>query len=295
MTVRYLGAAGYLISRDGDAILTAPFFSNPSLIRTALFPIKSIEERMDRFLPEIARVSAILVGHGHHDHLMDLPYLARVHAPGATIFCGPTAARNLAECLPKSRVETLDRPASNQAPGEWRYVNEGRIRFMAIRSGHAPHVLGLTFYKGSRETDAADCPKWARDWKSGTPYAYLIDFMRGDEVVFRIYYQDSATAWPDGRPPPLLLGDRAPIDLAILCVASFNRVKHYPEWMVRETRARAYVLGHWEDFFRRYDRPPRVVRLTDADIFLQRFLAVNGDSARWDMPAPGVVLTYEPE
>ncbi|MFL5543984.1 MAG: hypothetical protein ACJ792_04730 [Gemmatimonadaceae bacterium] len=51
---------------------------------------------IDRFLPAVAdRASAILVGHGHYDHLLDVPYIATHRATSAFIYGGPSIRRML--------------------------------------------------------------------------------------------------------------------------------------------------------------------------------------------------------
>src|SRR3982751_3624429 len=80
VSVTYLGAAGLLIQHEGHVLLTAPFFSSPSfdsvrprvarLLRSGQ-RISSDTAVIERFLPKDAdRATAILVGHGHYDHLM---------------------------------------------------------------------------------------------------------------------------------------------------------------------------------------------------------------------------------
>src|SRR6185503_5204800 len=45
--ITYLGTAGMLLRRGGDAIMTAPFFSNPSMLRVALLPIAPDRDRIE--------------------------------------------------------------------------------------------------------------------------------------------------------------------------------------------------------------------------------------------------------
>ena len=77
--IKYLGAGGLFLRRGKDVVLTAPFFSNPSLKSLLFWRIKSQPKEIDRFLApmrsELAETHAILVGHAHYDHLMDLPHI----------------------------------------------------------------------------------------------------------------------------------------------------------------------------------------------------------------------------
>jgi mRNA degradation ribonuclease J1/J2 len=68
---------GLLFRRGNDAIMTAPFYSNPNIFRVGLRrPIHSDTNLVERLLPDVSDVRAILVGHAHYDHLMDVPYIA---------------------------------------------------------------------------------------------------------------------------------------------------------------------------------------------------------------------------
>ncbi|MDQ6873101.1 MAG: hypothetical protein M3037_14040, partial [Gemmatimonadota bacterium] len=81
-------------------MLTAPFFSNPSLgmVRPRLTRLLRSTPRIssdtiavNKLLPRSAdRATTILVGHGHYDHLMDIPYIATRRATKATIIGGPS-------------------------------------------------------------------------------------------------------------------------------------------------------------------------------------------------------------
>lgn len=71
--VTYLGVAGWLIRRGGSAVLSAPLFSHPSLLRVGFDTIAPDTARIDGVLDslgvELGDVSLILSGHGHYDHL----------------------------------------------------------------------------------------------------------------------------------------------------------------------------------------------------------------------------------
>src|SRR5262249_48777822 len=156
LELSYLGAGGFLMRWRGHAIMTAPFYSNPGLLQVGLgLPITPNTERIDRHLPPLDDVEAILVGHAHYDHLMDAVYVAEAHAPRAVFYGNDTMAHILAS-RPRlhGRVVALDTQAGDwwQAGG-WQYVADRSIRFMALRSEHAPHFLGIKMFGGSVDED----------------------------------------------------------------------------------------------------------------------------------------------
>lgn len=291
--ITYLGAGGFLFRRGDQAIMTAPFYSNPNLLQVGLgFPISSNEARVEALLPPVDDVTAILVGHAHYDHLMDVPYVARHRAPKAIVYGSTTMTHILAPVLPKSRLHSVNSGAGTwRRPGEWLPTPTSRIRFMALHSEHAPHFMGIKLFKGKIAEDLQHLPRTAYGWKEGQTFAYVIDFLGDDgKVDLRIHYQDAATNPPYGFHPQL---DAKGVDVAILCVASFAEVKDYPEAIVRDMRPRHIVLAHWEDFFRAPNRPLAAVPPTNTKEFVIRLESALPESSDWTTPVPGTTLRFE--
>ncbi|MGB4973690.1 MAG: hypothetical protein WBO32_13580, partial [Cyclobacteriaceae bacterium] len=80
MSIVYLGSGNLVLERNGEAIITDPFFSNQKLMKL-LGKVKSNpslyntwKTNFEYFLsPSV--VQAGLVSHTHYDHAMDLPLL----------------------------------------------------------------------------------------------------------------------------------------------------------------------------------------------------------------------------
>lgn len=273
VTVQYLGVGGFLIFRGepqkGVSILTAPLYSNPSLLEVAGdHAVRPDAELIDRLLPEAARFAkAILVGHAHFDHLMDVPYIALHHATNANVYGSETTAHLLATTAKAMKAQGTS--VVPLAEGEiWDELHDGRwttvtpgIRVAAIRSEHSPQValkfgrqrIPFHLWRGRVDEDLERLPRSVSEWPEGTVLAYLIDFLDGDEIKFRIYYQDSGTNEPIGFVPERLKGGRN-ADLTIICVGgNFRQLIHHPEGILRNTRPRFVLLAHWEDFFQTQD------------------------------------------
>jgi len=69
-------------------------------------------------------------------------------------------------------------------------------------------------------------------------------------INFRIYHNSSGSNSPYGLPAQSVLNQH-PVDIAMLCVASYNLVKNYPEGMVRYLKPMHIITSHWEDFLNR--------------------------------------------
>lgn len=286
LQVTYLGVGGWIFEWEGARILTAPFYSNPSSTRVGFSTIESDTVLIERLLPAVDDVSAILVGHAHYDHLMDVPYVAARRAPDATVYVNQTGANILEAVLPSSRLAVVnDSAGTPQQAGSWITVAQGRIRFMAIETEHAPHFPGMELYDGTVDAPLSQLPNRAGGWKGGVAYAYLIDFLTpSGEVAYRIHYQDLASAEPWGLIPPLAATDRHAVDVAILCPPSYERVSRYPEAIVENAQPKRVFLGHWEDFFDAPESSPRSVPLTDVEGFVERLEAVLPTGSTWTLP-----------
>ena len=301
LEIRYLGSGGQLIRRGSTAIMTAPFFSNPSLFRVGLGRISPDSARIDAAVEKIIEnggrlddVQAILVGHAHYDHLMDVPRVWREYAPGSKIFGSLTAKHILRGFdVPDDRIETLNSSAASRwNAGRW--VELGDVRFMAIESEHAPHAFGIKLYGGEVREDLDRPPRRATGYREGQTLAFLIDFLDPDgSVAFRIHYQDSASNTPLGHPPTLHGDDRRSVDVAIVCAASFSQVQGYPEGILRAVDARYVVMGHWEDFFISQEKLPRPVPMTNVAEFVARTERALPEHARWVLPKPHALLRIE--
>ena len=300
--VKYLGAGGVVIKRGADVIVTAPFFSNPSIPRVALGEIAARPEQIKRFLDRpdngLAGAKAILVGHAHYDHLMDVPFIWSNYAPQATIYGNTTMKNTLAAdpSIPPGRVVSVEpEMGTDTKPGTWFPREPGqRVRFMALKSEHAPIFWHIKFFEGNYDAPLHEIPTRAFRWREGQTLAYLIDFMSADgkTVEFRVHYQDAASTPPLGFPPD----DGRPVDLALLCMPGFDQVKDYPEGLMSRLKPRFVVIIHWEDFFAPLPDAReglRTVAAEDAERFLARLQPVL-HGARFKLPAPGAWMSFAP-
>jgi len=326
--ITYLGASGFLIRRDRFAILLAPFFSNPSLLKLA-GPIYPNRARIDTGLAgfSLSHIKAILVGHAHYDHLMDVPYVVKkIKAENGSEprIYGSKTMRNILlnpkrqqREMDAGREDALDatsivplneKAAESKAPGAWVCFDESGetecetkdtiYRFMAIKSEHAPHVAGLKFYKGRVESPEGKPATVAGDWKEGQTLAYVMDFLGPDGTIdMRIHFQDATSNPPAGFLPELEEEDRTErVDIAILCVAGFGEVENYPEGIVKNLNPRHVILSHWENFFNPLPlawSDLEVIRGTDADAFIRRLKSALPAHTDWTFPSPGTVISFE--
>ena len=172
LSMTYLGTGGWILEHAGVQILTAPLFSNPSFVSTGLAEISSDTAAVDRFMGryDVSDARAILIGHAHYDHLMDVPRVALAHAPSARILGSRTVANTLGTWSGVGhRVDTLEAFAGDvESVGRWMPVSP-QVRVMPLRSLHGPHFDGLTLYKGTVDRPRSEEPEGRRSGSTGRP------------------------------------------------------------------------------------------------------------------------------
>jgi hypothetical protein len=314
ISVTFLGVSGLLIEHRGRVLLTAPFFSNPSL--TMVRPritrllrstprISSDTSLIERLLPRSAdRATTILVGHGHYDHLMDVPYIATRRAIISRIFGGPSVRHMLmGDSALRSNggqrvvAISLGEAGSKNRRGVWYYTTDSAYRFMALVAGHAPTYRALKnsylFTPGSVDADLDSLPHTAAEWKLGEPYAYLIDVLSDDRkaTVFRIYFQDAPSEPPLGFPPTEVLAERA-VDLAVLCGATSSNVSNAPDSLLKVLRPSQVIVAHWEDFFRQQTLPIQPSPGTELGELRESLTKSLPPSVPWVLPLPQTTFRF---
>lgn len=286
--VRYLGASGFLVEYGPDAVLTAPLFTRPSWVDVGTGVIASNPALVDRFFPpSAAPIRAVLSGHAHYDHLLDVPSVLG-RAPLAT-FYGNRSAQNLLAAhapdrspmcqgwpapwptIPRGRVVAVDalggdvvdysycpsrRPPGAPPMGRWLTVPGSNVRIMAMCSEHPSQLGPIHYAPGGVDREVCVPPVRASDWVEGMSVSFLVDFL--DPVqhrpVYRVYYQDAPTNAPVGLVPSHLLAEKR-VDLALLCAGASEQIPDGPERTLSGMAPRFALAGHWEDFSRPVDQP----------------------------------------
>lgn len=253
-TLQYLGVAGFLVRWRGEAVLFAPFFSRPSL--PELFWMKPDIELIAKHMPKANDVTMLLVGHGHYDHLLDVPAVVLNHAPNATVY-GSASVINTLRAVPEliklvNAEENMvpwpntDPPLNGKPSARWFTSTGGRVRAMALQSMHSKNFF-TSLMNGGYTSPLSSLPRTLFGWKEGQTLAWLVDLMGEDKLpAYRIHFQDTASQAPYGFPPDL--GDGKGIDVQILPVASWDKVPPYPVGILNLNKPRLVVLAHWEGF-----------------------------------------------
>jgi L-ascorbate metabolism protein UlaG (beta-lactamase superfamily) len=227
--VRWLGTAGFAIEHAGCVLLIDPYLTRASLARCIMMPLRPDLATIDRHVP---RADAIVLGHTHFDHALDVPAIAK--RTGARVFGSRSAA---ALCLgagvPPERVEVVER-TSGEAPVE-RDVGPFSLRF--VPSAHSRLVLGQVPLPGDI-ADCGDVPMRVEAYRCGAVFGVEI------RVAGRTLYHMGSAELVDANV-------RVPrVDLLLMCVAGWTASRDLPERVASRLDPGAVLLSHWDDFLR---------------------------------------------
>jgi hypothetical protein len=307
MRVQALGVQGFVLTYDGESIMTAPLFTRQSGIDVALnAPIAADVSAIEAGLAnvDLHALRAIVTGHAHYDHLLDVTHVMTAMAPTTTLFANRTARHVFAALAPdrssscttppgaatidRARVIAVDDPLASHvdytncpdqlppgAPmdGSWVMVPNAHVRLMPVCTTHPPQIGTTHFAPGSIDTDQCDVPPAASGWLEGQTISYVIDFLdAAGAPAFRIYYQDAPATMPIGQVPAHVLAERR-VDLAILCVGSNDAVLNQPTDILANLTPRFVVSGHWENFLQPSPTPIVPIPGLHVDLYTSRVMA----------------------
>lgn len=231
--VQWLGTAGFMLESEGYTLLLDPYLTRASLSRCTLAPLRSDGWLIPRYTP---KANAIVVGHTHFDHALDVPAIARL--TGAQVFGSKScAALCLASGVQAQRVRDVE------TEGLTREIEAdiGPFHLRFVPSVHSSFLLGRVPFPG----DISDCdeiPLRTEGYRCGAVFSVEIEV-----AGHRIYHLGSANLLDT-------MAGRRQIDLLLLCVAGWTTTVHFEQRVLSAFSPKRVLLSHWDNFFRPLDR-----------------------------------------
>ena len=228
----WIGTAGFRLAYQGTTIWIDPYVTRLSLGALVIRRVvPSDAAAIERW---IDRADAVLVGHTHFDHALDVPAIARRFS------CPVYGSSSLAHLM---GLHELAAQAVVVEPQ--RAYEVGPFRFHFVPSVHSKLQLGLGIpYSGELTCEHVDAL---------APQAYRCGQVWGIAIEVagvRLYHQGSADFLEDE------LRDRD-VDVFLCGISGRRFTPRYVERIVGRLQPRAIVPTHYDDFFRPLGDAPR--------------------------------------
>ncbi len=258
LRLRYLGTAGFVLESGDHTIVLDPFVTRPSLFETGFKPLQSNTSFVEQVIP---RADDVVIGHAHHDHILDAPDLC---ARTGARFIGSPDACNVARAagLPETQlVETKGRESIETKTG----------RLLGLPSEHGR----VYFNRVSLPGYIPEPPPWpprVGDLRHGLVLNWYIE-MGGVRVV----HVDTAEFYNE---------ELEGLQADVLCLCAIGR-KYRPNYVrdaVELLRPKVIVACHWDWFFTPYHAPAKLLPGVDIEGFLAEIAALG---------VQGVVLPFD--
>ena len=279
MKATFFGTTTLLFDDGADQVMFDAHFTRPSLPRY-IFGSASTDEATAGALLDAHRVDrlrAIFISHSHHDHVMDMPFVA--NRTGATVYGSPSAL--------------------NVARGG----GVGEDRLMAFRGGETFAVGGyevtvlpslhskptiLNNDLGQTIDAPLAQPARLRDYKEGGSFDFLVK-ARGVTALIRPSFNYIEGQLDGVRADVLFLG------IAKLAKADEETEARFFAETVEKVGPRLVIPLHWDNFFSPLDRPargmPRLVEKTELAFFrLVKYCEAHGIDCLVQLPRTSVEI-----
>ncbi len=243
LEIRFLGTAGFVLTGDNRTIVLDPFISRPSLSDTLRRPLVPNEDAIARHIPA---ADDVLIGHAHHDHVMDAPSLC--HQTGARFIGGPDAC-NVA------RAAGLSERQIRETKGR-ETIESGAGSIRGLPSRHGKVYLGRVAFAGNIPTP----PRWPPrfyELKHGLVLNWLVEL-----AGVRVMHIDSADFIPEEL-------EGIEVDVLCMCAIGRHHRPNFTEEAISLLRPKYVIPCHWDWFFDPFTAPSRLLPGVDLPGYIQ--------------------------
>ena len=252
LELQWLGTAGFRLSYEGHHLLIDPYLTRLGLWQ--VFSRRRVRPSPQAIERHVAAASAVLVGHTHFDHALDIPFLLTRHGCDAY---GSASLRNLL------RLHDLAHRANVVEPYEVYPIGPFEVTF--VPSLHSKLILGLKVpYEGELTCDCPDDLN-AASYRCGQVYGIHVAV-----AGVSFYHQGSANLLDDAI-------RHRDVDYFLAGISGRGFTPDYTARILRLLSPRVVVPHHHDDFFRALDEPMGFSFNVNFSGFVEEVAAVSRD------------------
>jgi L-ascorbate metabolism protein UlaG (beta-lactamase superfamily) len=225
LELTWIGTAGFRLAYQGTVIWIDPYVTRLSL--GTLVRRRVVPPSQDAVARWIDQADAVLVGHTHFDHALDVPAIAA--RSGCNVY-GSTSLQHLMQLYGLAAQAVIVEPH--------RDYEVGPFRFHFVPSVHSKLQLGLGIpYSGELTCDHLD-DLTPQAYRCGQVWAICIEV-----AGIRIYHQGSADFIESE------LRDRG-VDVFLCGISGRRFTPNYVDKIVAALAPQRIVPTHYDNFFR---------------------------------------------
>jgi len=254
LQLQWLGTAGFRIGYAGFELLIDPYVTrSPSGEVFGRRPLQPDEKLIAEHLPA---ADAVVVGHTHFDHALDLPTLSR--RTGCPVYGSRSLCRLMALCGLADRAVEVE-------SGKLYQLGPFEVTFM--ESLHSKLLLGLKVpYEGEFSCDRRDRLS-GREYRCGRVYGIHI------AVAGATFYHLGSANLIEDR-----IRDRQ-VDYLLAGISGRGFTRNYTARVLRAVSPRVVVPHHYDSFFRPLSEAMEFSFNVNFGGFAEEVRAVSGDIA----------------
>ena len=223
LEIQWLGTAGFRLTYEGVTVVTDPYLTratfNQVAFRKTLAPDPALVEKL------LPKVDAVVVGHTHFDHVVDVPVLAQ---RGATVY-GSQSVQHLLGLYGLQDKAVVAEP--------YQVYEVGPFRITFVPSVHSKLVLGLKVpYEGEITCEHLE-GLTGPNYKCGQVWGIHIEV-----AGTSFYHQGSCNLIDDAV-------KHSNIDVFLAGIAGRGFTERYWERILGKLEPRLVVAHHHDNFF----------------------------------------------
>jgi L-ascorbate metabolism protein UlaG (beta-lactamase superfamily) len=224
LELTWFGTAGFRLAYQGTVVWIDPYVTRMPMAAVALRTV--VPSSADAVARWIDRADAVLVGHTHFDHALDVPAIARAH--GCKVY-GSTSLQSLMGLYGLADSAVVVEPK--------RDYEVGPFRFHFVPSQHSKLQLGLRVPFSGELTCEHVGGLTAQAYKCGQVWGIAIEVGGA-----RLYHQGSADLLEDE------IVDRE-VDVFLCGISGRRFTPGYTERILRALSPAMVIPTHYDDFF----------------------------------------------